>query len=88
MLQCTKYGNVQHLNLGLERLRCFGSALTPLTSLVELHAQSNCLTSLSGQLQTRTCIPYVLGIPLYGAHMLALGNAVYSGTCSCVEACR
>ncbi|BDA46475.1 probable Internalin A at N-terminal half [Coccomyxa sp. Obi] len=48
MLQGRKHGNVQHLNLGLERLRCFGSALAPLTSLLELHAQSNCLTSLSG----------------------------------------
>lgn len=49
ILQGNSCGEVTQLNLGLEHLRSFGSALSCLASLVELYAQSNCLTSISGK---------------------------------------
>lgn len=49
MLQGNNCGEMTQLNLGLEQLRSFGSALTALTRLVKLYAQSNCLTSISGE---------------------------------------
>jgi hypothetical protein len=49
MLQGNNCGEMTQLNLGLEQLRSFGSALTALTGLVKLYAQSNCLTNISGK---------------------------------------
>ena len=43
-----KLAQLQALDLGLERLQSFGSALDGCRALIELHARSNRLTTLAG----------------------------------------
>jgi hypothetical protein len=52
--------HVTALDLGLERLRSFGSALTGCRALVELHARSNKLTSLAGRCATPQALRYLV----------------------------